>query len=78
MGSTYRGPVYGCPIKRVPLREPYEEGTFEMMVEGPFWIVFFFVKGSFWLWKRLYAGCLLEEGPFADGPVWMASLQRAA
>ena len=36
MGSTYRGPVYGCPIKSVPLRKPYEEDAFEMMVEGPF------------------------------------------
>ena len=73
MGSTYEGPVHGCPIKRVPFREPYEEGAFEMMGEGPFWI-FFFAKGSFRLWKRL----LLEEGPFADGLVWMVSLQRAA
>ena len=36
MGSTYRGPVYGCPTKSVPLRKPYEEDAFEMMVEGPF------------------------------------------
>ena len=37
----------------------------------------FFAKGSFQLSKKFYAGCLLEEGPFADGPIWMVSLQRA-
>ena len=41
MEITYQGPIYGCPIKRAPLQEPYEEGAFEMMREGPFWIVFF-------------------------------------
>ena len=40
MGSTYRGPVCGGPLKRAFLREPYEDGPFEMMREGPFWIVF--------------------------------------
>ena len=39
MGSTYRGPVCGGLIKRALLREPYEEGPFEMMREGPFRIV---------------------------------------
>ena len=36
-----------------------------------------FAKDSFWLWKRLNAGRLLEESPFAEGHVWMVSLQRA-
>ena len=76
MESTYRGPVCRGPMKRTPLREPYEEGPFEIMREGL--LDSLFPKGFFELWKRLYAVCLLEEGPFTEGPVCMVYLQRAS
>ena len=36
MGSTYRGPVCGGPMKRAPLQEPYEEGPWAF-TEGTYW-----------------------------------------
>ena len=73
MGNTYRGPICGgriepfcgSPMKKTHLRSL--EGFLDSL----------FAKGSFRLWKRLNAGRLFEEGPFAEGPVWMVSLQRA-
>ena len=40
MRSTYRGPACRGPMKRTPVQDPYEEGPFEIMREGPFRIVF--------------------------------------
>ena len=36
MGSTYIELVCGDPMKRIPLRDPYEEGPFEIMRKGIF------------------------------------------
>ena len=62
MGSTYRGPVCGCSIKRALFREPYEEGPFEMMREGPFWIVSF-QKALFGYGRGSMQGVFLRKVP---------------
>ena len=65
MGSTYRGPICGCRMKRAPLREPYKEYPFEIM-RGLFWIVS--------LQKALFS---YERGSIQGAFLRKALLQRA-